>query len=202
MSFGSTEEHRGVDGQIRKGSGSERFAPADAAELGVGSRGWLSINFDEALGKVDDPDLGDAGPGVEGQLLVAINEERGVGNFDEQEDIRWCWVGVAIEIGPRLQQHEIGLRFVVFTEMQRILYAGDPTLVGGILKEDDEPFDGTAVEGTDGHHMNNLSVEQFDAFVLVQHADFGKPVVFIDGKLAHRRGYHAARMLMGDANGK
>ena len=48
---------------------------------GVGMGGYL------AVAEVGDPDLGDAGGGVAGQLGAAVVAQGGVGYFDDQVDV-------------------------------------------------------------------------------------------------------------------
>src|SRR2546426_155485 len=84
-----------------------------------------------------------------------------------------------IKVRRGLEQHEVRLRLGVIVESDRILHGYHPTSACEFDKQLVEAVDRAAMEWTDGWHINDLSVEQFDPGVRLEHAGFRYAIVIL-----------------------
>ncbi len=97
--------------QVRQGDGVHGVAWAKAVVGGVVAGGvGVGEALDGGAGDVDDPEFGDIGAGVARQLDVQVAGERGVGDFDNEQDVRWGSAGVRADRVPGARSGPAGTR--------------------------------------------------------------------------------------------
>src|SRR5207237_5772136 len=82
----------------------EAPASTEGAERGT------SVDLDRAAWHVHDPDLGDAGAGVERELRPAVVVARGLGDLDDEQHVRRPGVPLRVEVGAWLEDAQVRLR--------------------------------------------------------------------------------------------
>src|SRR5207237_3405592 len=101
----------------------EAPASTEGAERGT------SVDLDRAAWHVHDPDLGDAGAGVERELRPAVVVARGLGDLDDEQHVRRPGVPLRVEVGAWLEDAQVRLRLGPAAEDGRIMKPHDRTPV-------------------------------------------------------------------------
>ena len=68
------------------------------------------MNLDRLILEVHKPNFRNSARAIERKLDIAIVLDRGVDDFDQQQDVGWCRQRMAIIISASLEKNEIGLR--------------------------------------------------------------------------------------------
>src|SRR5262249_3764859 len=84
----------------------------------------FSINFNNALGQIDQPGLRNAGSGIKRQLDIPVVFHGGISYLDNDQHVVWCWVS-RIEVVSRLEYCYVRLWFRVAIDGYWVLYAQD-----------------------------------------------------------------------------
>ncbi len=84
----------------------------------AGGRG-LAEDLDALSCQVDQLDLRNPMAGIEGNLNIPVVVERGIGDFDQQQNV--LRAGVDVDIPAILNDRHVWLRLVVVIEADRVL---------------------------------------------------------------------------------
>lgn len=82
------------------------------------------------------------------------------------------------------EQYHIWLRFIEIGNGNRSSRADFESAPFLLTEEVVELFDDKLMFGTDGGHLNEKTVDQFDAVVWVKDSSLAEPVVFLDGEFS------------------
>jgi len=91
-------------------------------------------------------------------------------------------VSRSIALGRAAQERNIRLRLVVGVEPDWVLRSYACHVAEPQHEYLGELVNGVCVSGTDRRRVDDLSLDQLDAAVLVQDASLGHPVVLVDGE--------------------
>ncbi len=134
-----------IDGHIRQqkqGNGREVGQGPDVPKA-VGCR--RAVDDQLMVSQVNQPNFRDAVPGVEREPDLCIVGERGVGHFHDQEHIGRGGVRDTVTIRARAQQCDIGLRFGVRVEKDRVLCCNEGLLAAGLSQQVGDIINGSGV---------------------------------------------------------
>src|SRR5436190_18323624 len=98
-------------------------------------------------------------------------------------------------IRRRLQQHEVGLRFRVLVKLHRILHGDNPSAFAEIGEEAVEAFRHAPVKWSDGRHINDLPVEEFNPRIRLEHSDFSHAMILLGGESMFCLNPHGNKLL-------
>jgi hypothetical protein len=90
------------------------------ADVGVPVRVGIPVDLDAVARKVAQPHFGNAGPGIQRDLDVAVVLDRAVGHLDDQEGVGEGGGGFAEELRPPPDDRQVGLRLGTPVERDRI----------------------------------------------------------------------------------
>src|SRR5207249_11945005 len=76
----------------------------------------------------------------------------------------------------------------------QILRGHNPPSLRKVAKQADEALANASMERANGHHINDLPVEEFDAGIGLEQVGFGHPVVFLHGKAMWHQHGHASSL--------
>ena len=150
----------------------ELAAGAHTLDLVVSPGGWSPVDFDDPFRKVHQPVLVDACRCVERRLDPTVLQQRGVGDFDDQQRT----VRMRSAVIRRRNDRDVRFRLGVIRERQGALNACAD--LGRKLADQSfgESLYDVGVEGTLGAHVDQGSKQQLDSIVR-QQARLDKRVV-------------------------
>ena len=97
-----------VDRDIRKQYGADAIGGRGSEDPAVAVGGRLQERLHPTIVHVDQPHFGNRVACIERDLGVAIVCTRGVGDFDEQQYIRWPGMRRGVKIIPVAQEEDVG----------------------------------------------------------------------------------------------
>lgn len=94
----------------------------------------FTIDFDDAFGKIHDPDFLDSCPAIKRKLFFTIQFQRTVGDLYQKKNVVSTGRMRGIIVRRRFKQHNIGLRLGMFIQGHRVLRPNQPAILGEIPK--------------------------------------------------------------------
>jgi len=172
---------------LRKRQGGQGLVGGDFGDHAVVLVGRISVDQNPRLFEVDQPDLGDARPGVERNLDQTIDAQGGVGNFHEEQDVLGGRAAGGVEVGAGAQQDEIRLGLRAFVEPHRILRADLGMMSQSLRKKGYQAFHRRGVPRANWAHLDDLAVEELHAVVFTENPGLPHTLIFVDRKTPSRQ---------------
>lgn len=117
-----------------------------------------AVGVEDAALEVHNPYLGDAGAGVKRELHRAVVAEGAVGDLDQEQDVGGAGaVAGGVEVGPRAEHGEVGLRLVEAVEADRVLGPHDGFVQAGQYQSVSGAAHGGGVALADGRRVPAVS---------------------------------------------
>ncbi|MFN8558784.1 MAG: hypothetical protein U0531_16085 [Dehalococcoidia bacterium] len=113
---------------------------------------------------------------------MAVIVQRRPRHLDQQQDICRPGLGRAVEVIAKSQNSDVRLRLGIGREPDQVLGADERSPSEPLIEEEVETDDPADMVVTDGRHLVQLSVQQFDALVLSNDAGFAHALVFVGGE--------------------
>jgi hypothetical protein len=157
------------ESEIRESLRSKLLAAPGRAAFLIAMRCRLPVDFHPFCRKVHQPDLENAGAGIQEKLGFAISVCRRVGHLDEEEDIRRTGVGMRIEIRVRLEQGQVRLGLRVLTELNRVLGRNDRTISHDPIQQANKPLDTRSMAAPDRGHLDDLPIKKLHSISFREH---------------------------------
>jgi hypothetical protein len=138
-------------------------------------------------GRVDHPDLGNIVRRIERHPHAEVECQARVCHLDDQHDVGRPRVGRAVEILPRLEDPDVGLRLAHIIEGEGILHPEQCDSSDARLEKLRDRTHERCVHAADGRHVDDLSVDQFDPVLGRENPRLAHPPVVGHGEAMPRR---------------
>jgi hypothetical protein len=171
-----------VDGEGTVGEGERRQAISTATHLldQIALVHRVPVSRDTLAGEVDEPDLGDTAASVVRHLTAAVEGQRRVGNFDDQEDVLSRRMPLAVVGTPN--EGEIGLGQALGTNYSWVLNADDGVVPTSQDEQLIEAIDRICMLWPDRRHLDYLALDQLEVGVLAEHAELAHSDELLDAE--------------------
>jgi MFS family permease len=175
----SGEEVRDGEADVGERERRHRLAGPVPRHAGIAVGARLPVDLDRAVHRQAEPELCDAGPGIEARLDEPVEADGRVGHLDRQQDVLGGGKLPAVGDGPWPQQDQIRLRLRAGPDDHGVLRRDD----GAVAEPGEEQpvgVDHTAgVSRTDRRHLDDLTLDQLDALVRTEDAGLRHAVVLL-----------------------
>jgi hypothetical protein len=172
---------------LRESSRPQRSAAPHRFVFQITIARRIAIHVDVTGVEIDDPDLWHSGRCIQRNLLGAIDLDRRVGDFDEEEHIGRARVRIAIEVGARLDDRHIRLRFGVIVQLHGMLNSQLKRFANVRCKQMGQQCHAPGMAASDWRQVNDLAGQQFDAVIFAEDRSLGHLVKLVDRKQSSRR---------------
>ena len=97
----------------------------------------------------------------------------------------------AVEVRPRVEQHQVGLGLAQVAEPQRVPDRHHDTVANRLRKQTVEPVDNPRVRRADGRHLKDLTLEEFQTQIRGEDSGLAHAVVLLDSEEVPRWSHEA-----------
>jgi hypothetical protein len=139
------------------------------------------VHLHPPLAHVDDPHLAHAAARVQRPLHRAVEAQRAVGHFDQQQHVVRARQARK-RVGLHAQQREVGLRLRPSVEDDGVAGRNQGGIAGAAHQHPVQPIDDPRVRRPDRRHLQHLALDELDARIGWQDAGLAHPVVVGDAE--------------------
>ena len=129
---------------------------------------------------IGNPVFWNSSLGIKLLFRAAVVLQRGVRDFNDQQNVRRCGIRRSVIIRLRPEQHDIRLRLVILVQAHRTLHPDDRQVAGDVHHRSSRAIHRCAVARTNRAHRENLSMNKFHAIPVRQNARLGHALILVN----------------------
>ncbi len=147
--------------------------------MAVAAIDGFGVANDRSVHQIHDPVFGHVAARIQIGLEASVVGQGRLRDLDGEQDIVRRGGGSTVEVGTRLEQHEIRLRFGMRVEPDGQLHLDDRGFADPQREQPIEPVHDADMRRADRAHRQHLAVDELDAVVLAEDAGAPHRLVFV-----------------------